>query len=162
MNVNNTKKEITSFTGQYSFLSNFDFCIVSYKGEKYITVEHAFQAAKTQNLKDRKKIQTTISPGHAKRIGQKVVLINNWELYKLYIMEFLLVQKFVENEKLLYRLIATDKKTLTEFNAWHDNYWGVCICIACQKKQISKKDSNHLGKLLMKIRKVLLKHYKKQ
>lgn len=38
--------EIKSFTGKYSFLSNFYPCKVLFEGVRYPSVEHAFQAAK--------------------------------------------------------------------------------------------------------------------
>lgn len=53
------------------------------------------------------------------------------------------------NEDLGYKLQETGDKWLEEGNDWHDNYWGVCHCIKCQ--DIMGK--NHLGKLLMKVRK---------
>ena len=40
---------IDKFSGKYAFLSNFFPAEVVLEGEKYPTVEHAFQAAKTTN-----------------------------------------------------------------------------------------------------------------
>jgi predicted NAD-dependent protein-ADP-ribosyltransferase YbiA (DUF1768 family) len=47
-------KHISSFTGEYRFLSNFYPCVVHLDEEVYPSVEHAYQAAKTVNPEERK------------------------------------------------------------------------------------------------------------
>jgi len=42
-------------------------------------------------------------------------------------------------------LLATEDWELIEGNTWNDSFWGVC----------QRKGENHLGKILMKIRKEL-------
>jgi predicted NAD-dependent protein-ADP-ribosyltransferase YbiA (DUF1768 family) len=63
---------IASFSGDYSFLSNFHPSPVLMDGQQYPTVEHAFQAAKTTSVAERQVIQMIRSPGQAKRQGRKV------------------------------------------------------------------------------------------
>ena len=50
-------KPITSFAGEYSFLSNFYPCAITLDGDDYPTVEHAFQAAKTDDPAQRRSIR---------------------------------------------------------------------------------------------------------
>lgn len=67
--------QICKFDGKYSFLSNFYPCKVIYDGMRYPSVEHAYQAAKTNNVSDRKYIACCESAKAAKRFGKKVDLI---------------------------------------------------------------------------------------
>ncbi len=39
--------EISSFSGDFRFLSNFSHSPITVDGKEYLTVEHAYQAAKT-------------------------------------------------------------------------------------------------------------------
>lgn len=70
------------------------------------------------------------------------MLRRDWEEVKLDIMYELLKCKFDQNPSLKEKLINTGDRLLVEGNDWHDTYWGVC----------NGKGSNHLGKLLMKLR----------
>lgn len=132
---------ITSFDGEYDFLSNFYPIMVMFDKEPYRTVEHAYQAAKTLNLEHRHVIQSFLFPGVAKRAGRDLTLRPGWEEMKLDVMLGLLRQKF-EYPDLKRRLLETGSSTLVEGNTWNDTYWGVCRGVG----------ENHLGKLLMRVR----------
>ena len=137
---------IESFTGEYRFLSNFYSAPVLYEDIIYPTVEHAYQAAKTDNLADRR-IISTMAVGNAKRYGQRITLRPDWDIIKVGIMEELLKKKF-EHGYLEELLLGTGNATLIEGNSWHDNFWGACNCSRCA----DKKKLNTLGKLLMNLR----------
>lgn len=139
---------ISSFTGDYRWLSNFWPCDVEYEGVRYRTVENAYQAAKTLNLEDRKLISTQ-PPGRAKKLGRTVELRDDWDEIKIDVMRQLLTQKF-QNVALRHKLEETGNQTLVEGNSWHDNFWGVCECAACDSAK--HRASNWLGKLLMEVR----------
>jgi len=132
---------IDSFSDRYSFLSNFYPCRIEYEGIIYPSAEHAFQAAKTLNIQQRKQIADATTPGIAKRMGRKVILRNDWEDVKLGVMTEILRKKF-QNRELANKLLTTGSQELVEGNYWHDYFWGVC----------NGKGQNHLGKILMKIR----------
>lgn len=135
---------IDRFTGEYEFLSNFYPSEVEYKGIKFPTVEHAFQAAKCKTKEEMQKFTEYETPGKAKRAGRKVDLRDGWETVKLFVMEELLRQKF-SNPAMARKLLDTGGIVLVEGNHWNDTFWGVC----------DGKGENHLGVLLMKIRKEL-------
>lgn len=137
-------KTINSFAGPYRFLSNFWPSAVVLDDHSYRTVEHAFQAAKTNDADARRRIRNEHDPASAKRKGRTVYLREDWEEAKLGVMEGLLRQKF-GTEPLKSKLLKTGKATLIEGNWWGDKYWGVC----------DGKGENHLGRLLMKIREEL-------
>lgn len=140
---------IDTFTGQHQFASNFYPVEVQMGGAWYKSVEHAYQAYKTEDLELRKPfyMNPSMTASQAKKLGRTLVVRSFWEIYKLEVMEKLLYQKFF-NRELAEDLLATGDHELVEGNYWHDNYWGNCICNKCK----NLVGQNHLGKLLMKIR----------
>lgn len=137
-------EKIIEFTGNYRFLSNFYRTPVCYNEIVYSTSEHAFQAAKCHIDSERKTIELAITPGAAKRLGQKVVLIPNWQNFRIGIMYRILHSKFSLNNNMRDRLLATGDAELFEGNIWGDVFWG---CTAD-----TLEGENNLGKLLMKVR----------
>jgi ribA/ribD-fused uncharacterized protein len=121
---------------------------VVFDGVTYLTVEHAYQAAKTADPAERLAIQYAQTPGQAKRLGRKVTVRPGWwDGGQLVAMERLLRQKFAPGTELAARLLETGDQFLAEGNNWHDQFWGNCRCARCKAQ-----GANHLGKLLMKIR----------
>ena len=149
MNTPMNECAILRFAGQYRFLSNFAYSDVLYGEEWYNTVEHAYQAAKTNDKEEQKSIRNALSPGDAKSLGQKATLIPEWEEVKFDIMLNLLRKKFT-NTELGDQLAMTCNHILVEGNSRHDNTWGVCYCSKC-----NGWGRNHLGRLLMKVREEL-------
>ena len=131
---------ITSFQGQYRFLSNF------WVEEDGLTVEHRFQAAKTNDILEKSRIMASITPGQAKRWGRLVHLRGDWESIKIQTMEDLVRTKF-QDPNLAQALLATGDAELIEGNSWYDTYWGV--------NKFNGEGYNHLGVILMKIREEL-------
>ena len=142
---------ICEFEGKYAFLSNFFPSSILYEGIVYPTNEHFFQAMKTLNQEERKKIAAADTPGKAKRLGRHVQLRADWEQIKVDVMRTGLMLKFTDAE-LAQKLIDTGDEELIEGNWWHDNTWGSCFCSDC----INKPGRNLLGMLLMELRKELV------
>lgn len=138
---------ISSFTGQYAFLSNFAPAEISFEGLTYPTVEHAFQAAKSLNQADRERIAATVRPSQAKRLGRKVILREDWEDVKVDIMLDLVRAKFAAEPLYAQGLLDTETAYLMEGNVWHDNFWGSCDCGRCERP-----GANNLGVILMQVR----------
>lgn len=140
---------INEFRGKYRFLSNFYHCLIRCKGQWWTSSEHLFQASKTTNLEVREKIRKVQSPYDAKKLGKLCTLRPDWNKLRLKMMKEILRMKFRQDTKLRKRLLATGNERLVEGNFWHDNFWGTCYCPNCE----NKVGLNHLGKLLMEIRK---------
>lgn len=137
------KQVIDSFRGEYSFLSNFFTCPVTYKGETYMCAEAAFQA---QKCPARASEFTTLGASQAKRLGRQVkITVSEWNDVRVNEMGKILWAKFLGNPELARKLIKTGDAVLIEGNQWGDTFWGVC----------QGKGENNLGKLLMSIRKSL-------
>jgi hypothetical protein len=137
---------IVSFTGDMRFLSNFYRVQVQLDGVVYNTVEHAYQAAKTELITVRNDIWMCSTPGQAKRIGARVKLRPDWENIKYVVMSGLVRQKFTKHRDLLSKLRDTYPAQLIEGNTWGDREWG-----AVYNKGVWV-GKNMLGKILMQIR----------
>ncbi len=130
------------FRGQYFFLSNFYSSPVHYEGIGYPTAEHAYQAAKSLDDRQRARIAALATAKEAKQAGKAVTLRPDWDWVKLQVMETIVRDKFTRSPALARQLLATGQLTLVEDNWWGDTYWGVCKGVG----------QNHLGKILMRVR----------
>lgn len=143
---------ITSFRGEYEFLSNFYECYVPMTfGKDHVpfefrNAEAAFQAHKTTNFADLIMFSNMTGP-EAKKFGRKVKLKDDWNDMRLQIMFEVVLTKFVVNQDLRDKLMATGQRELIEGNTWNDTFWGVC----------NGKGENHLGKILMEVRSMLIR-----
>lgn len=147
---NNNK--ITVFKGEWKYLSNFSPCKIEVLGHIFYSVENAYQAHKCGYIRDRKKF-VSISPSEAKRLGNTVPRLNDWDKMKVRVMEHLLRQKFREP---IYKelLLETGDALIEEGNYHWDRFWGIC-------PPDSGIGENMLGKLLMKIRDELVEDERK-
>src|SRR2546421_11620474 len=133
---------IAEFQAEYRFLSNFFPAEVIYEGITYPTSEHAYQAAKTLDPEQRKKIAALKTPAEAKSAGRSLKLRDDWETAKFTVMEDVVRYKFSHHPDLRDKLLATGDAYLEEGNTWNDRVWGV----------YQGQGENRLGKILMKIR----------
>lgn len=135
-------RTIDSFADEHDFLSNFHPCEVLFDGVLWRSVEHAYQAAKTNRAKERTAIFGAVSPAKAKRLGKKVSLRPDWDSVKVGIMEQLVRDKFARNPDLALRLLNTGDARLVEGNTWGDKFWGT----------VDGHGKNKLGEILMLVR----------
>lgn len=157
---------IDRFVGEYAFLSNFSAARVLLDGEAYMTVEHAFQAAKVEKeltterwdhtakqmleVRWRDLIRACTTPNRAKALGRQLPLREGWEAgLRLDVMQALLMQKFAPGRAHLELLLKTAPAVLVEGNTWHDNFWGNCTCC---RPECRFPGQNNLGMLLMLVR----------
>lgn len=149
--------QINHFAYEYDFLSNFYTATVRLDGVRYKSVEHAYQAAKTLDLKKREIFTLDFNPdlsaGQAKKVGQSLTLREDWAKVKLDVMRMLVAQKFENHDDLRRKLAATGDAYLEEGNSWHDVFWGVCYHKlegkTCKEPAHRPFGGNHLGYVLM-------------
>lgn len=135
-------KAISSFRGQYFFLSNYFPAPVTYQGITFQNSEAAFQAMKCPSMAAQ---FAALPPDKAKKFGRTVQLRGDWESVKEQIMYDICLAKFTQNIDLCRMLVATGDSELIEGNTWNDKCWGVCY----------GEGENKLGKILMRIREEL-------
>lgn len=133
--------KIDSFRGQYSFLSNFHPCEILYENLIYKSSEALYQAMKTDDHEEKRKIAILETPGQAKRAGRKLKSTRDWNNRRISCMEKTLIIKF-KDPLLRKKLLETGNTELVETNDWGDKFWGISGGIG----------ENHLGKLLMRVR----------
>ncbi len=85
------------------------------------------------------------TPGEAKKYGRTVVMRSDWDEVKLEVMENIVRAKFMQLPYLREKLLLTEDIILEEGNTWGDTFWGV----------YDGEGTNHLGLILMKVRKEL-------
>ncbi|KKQ34497.1 MAG: Swarming motility protein ybiA [Candidatus Nomurabacteria bacterium GW2011_GWB1_37_5] len=143
--------KIEVFRGEYRFLSNFWPVNIEYDGMTYPTVEHAYQAAKSDNCFVREEIQGLPTPGKAKKYSYGIKKRPEWNIeYKIQIMKELVTQKFLFNEPLLtQKLLQTENAEIIEGNEHDDDFWGKVW------RKGKWRGSNHLGIILMDVRNLL-------
>ena len=130
--------------GEYGFLSNFSYIPVFYDNKKWLTSEHAYQAAKFDNPVVREKILNAKSPDEAFQIGRNTDNIRrtNWDEIKVQVMEDIVSEKLKQNSYLNELLLKTGNKEIIEASST-DSFWGWG----------PKKDGeNHMGKIWIKLR----------
>lgn len=140
---------IESFTGEHRFLSNFwpapvQIMVAGATGTSRVTaptVEHAYQALKTLDMGERRRVLEAASAGVAKRLGRTLTIRDDWEEVRVAFMLNLVRQKF-EHPELAKLLLATGDAEIVEGNTWNDTFWGVC----------RGRGSNWLGRILMHVR----------
>lgn len=140
---------IWQFKGNNRFLSNFYPAKVKFEGKTYPTAENAYQASKTLVPELRTQFQS-VSPAVAKYLGGQVLLRPFFDQIKLDIMESVIIIKF-QDEKLAKMLADTFPQKLVEGNTWGDRFWGMTY----DPSEKKWKGNNHLGRILMAVRRTL-------
>lgn len=139
-------RQIHRFDGEYRFLSNFWLSPIRFSETVvFPSAEHAYQGAKC-SIPGSWRVFTdpNMTPGAAKKWGRQIIMRTDWDSVKLSIMHEILTIKF-SNPELRKMLLSTWDAVLIEGNTWGDTYWGIC----------NGKGTNHLGQLLMIIRKTI-------
>ena len=140
-------RAIRSFQDEYFFLSNTYPCKIQFMGDKYPSVEHAYQSAKVMgNGKEWKEdvriqIRNAPTPRELRQLGNRCPLRNDWHRVRVGIMKELVAKKFKIPE-FKQKLLDTGEATLVSGNSWNAIFWGVSYGVG----------ENNLGKILMEIR----------
>ena len=127
----------------YGKFSNFYPSFMIIHGKEYRTVEHFYQSMKAYDKDDEEKIRKTFAPWKAKKLGNNVAIVENWEGTKEAVMKDGLLAKFSQNQELKDLLLSTEDKVLIEHAPWGDSYWG---------DGGDGNGMNRLGVLLMEVR----------
>lgn len=143
---------IDTRTALNRLLSNMhllDAPIMDKHGIPYKTVEHAYQAAKTGNLDQRRALAALLNADPqwaglpAKSAGRRVTMEPGFNDKRLSIMEYLLRKKF-EQPRFRDALLSTGDTPIVEIDPkGYDKFWGMTQ---------TGEGMNHLGRLIQLIR----------
>lgn len=120
--------------------------------------EAAFQAFKCADVDTFLDIADSESPGHAKGIGRRCKMRNDWNDVKVDVMRETIRAKFSpQNPILAKRLLDTGYAELVEGNTWGDAVWGRPL--GHYRFAGTQRGENLLGQLLMQRRSELRLDY---
>lgn len=143
---------IYRFKGLYHFLSNFYPCEIEYQGVKYASVEHAYQAMKSE-LPEWREFCThpDVSAAMTKVKSRDLILGPEWtDERRVSLMRELVTIKFTTNENLKALLLETYPQNILEGNYHDDTFFGVDL------KSNPNYGENWLGRILMEVREKIL------
>lgn len=107
---------IYGFFGEFRWLSNFYPCEIEYRGIVYPSTEHAYQAAKTNDINE-KQFMISLSTKEVKKYGRRLKLSKDWNNQRIFIMHDILELKF-KIVSFRNKLIETKDLYLEETNNW--------------------------------------------
>jgi ribA/ribD-fused uncharacterized protein len=135
---------ILFYEGKWYFFSNFSSFMVHWRGEDWLTSEHAYQAAKFTDEPTRSLVRNARSAHDAKKIARANYhkLRPDWQAVKLGTMEEIVRAKHEQHPYIQQKLLETGEALIVE-NSPKDSFWG---------RGPDWKGENHLGRLWMKLR----------
>lgn len=142
--------DVETFQDDYRWCSNFWHAPVLLDGVEYPTVEHAYQAAKTDSPLERHQILNAPTANKAKGLGAYVTKRPDFGQEKIAIMHDLVLQKFSRHPELQQALLLTQDAAIVEGNFHQDCFWG----------QYNGIGANHLGVIMMQVRSTLRQQLK--
>ena len=137
---------ITSFTGDFAFLSPDFQCQVMLAGDAnvYPSFEHALQASKTTDENVRSQLRDIADVRELKRMAGKLCGVSDsWKEKSVQVAEQLIRDKFFRNKDLTALLMKTEHRTIQYVNDFKDMFWGMTP---------DKKGQNKLGKAIEAVR----------
>lgn len=142
------------YMSEESYLSNFFICPVTVDGYTFSSAEHAIQYKRSLVGKREDigiQIKQTLRSADVKMLGEKVDYNKKWDNTKIGLIRGIVKQKFIENNTLKIKLLATAGYTLEE--ATFDRYWGTGVPVYSKEFRKGKHTGkNIMGRLLEEIR----------
>ena len=117
------KIEFNSRTDEWAWMSNFHLCFINYRGYVYPTAEHMYQACKSADKEERRKIREAKTASEARRIGRNVRMRKDWGKVRVKLMIAILQAKFADGSDLAMKLLSTEDAELIHLAPW-DAFWG--------------------------------------
>lgn len=128
----------------FYMLSNFAAFAVEWCDHVWMTAEHAYQAAKFDDLTIQEEIRKAKSAHDAKKIGKKYadMVRSDWSIAKLVVMEDILRHKLEQHPFIQKKLKETGDSIIME-DSPVDSFWG---------GGEERDGLNNLGRIWMKLR----------
>lgn len=138
------EKQIFFYEQEFYVFSNFSSFNLLWKGETWMTSEHAYHSEKFDDPKILKELRNTLSAHDAMKLAyaNRDKYRKDWDKIRLGTMKDILRAKVEQHPYVKKKLLESGDKELIE-NSWRDDFWGWGP---------NKNGQNQLGKLWMKIR----------
>lgn len=141
-----TETQVFFYEQEFYVLSNFSAFQLYWKGQTFMTSEHAYHCEKfpgrVSHIRDA--IRSAPSAHEALQVARRheMSVRSDWSLIRVDIMKQILRAKADQHEYVKRKLLETGERELVE-DSWRDNFWGWGK---------DRKGQNMLGKLWMEIR----------
>lgn len=144
MHGHDTEDQIFFYEHEFYVFSNFSSFQLEWKGEVWMTSEHAYHSEKFEDPEILNQLRRTRSAHDAMKLAyaNRDKYRSNWDEIKLNVMKDILRAKVAQHPYVKKKLLETGGKELIE-DSWRDSYWGWGP---------NKDGENHMGKLWMEIR----------
>ncbi len=144
MHGHDTDNQIFFYEHEFYVFSNFSSFQLEWKGEVWMTSEHAYHSEKFEDPEILDQLRHTRSAHDAMKLAyaNKDKYRSNWDEIKLKVMKDILRAKVEQHPYVKKKLLESGDKELIE-DSWRDSYWGWGP---------DKAGENHMGKLWMEIR----------
>ncbi|MCD0446285.1 NADAR family protein [Glycomyces sp. A-F 0318] len=136
---------INFYTPKYYVFNNFSAHSIEYRGKRYPTSEHAYQAAKCTDPAGQEVIRKARSPLHAKNLANETYRTAkdaDWACKKVAVLEAILRAKLEQHPEARKALQESGDEEIVE-DSPTDYFWG---------EGADGTGHNMLGKLWMKLR----------
>ncbi|OGZ08707.1 MAG: hypothetical protein A2942_04545 [Candidatus Lloydbacteria bacterium RIFCSPLOWO2_01_FULL_50_20] len=139
-----TQKPIFFYEHEYYVFSNFSSFALEWKGELWMTSEHAYHSEKFTDEVSHDAIRKARSAHDAMKFAyaNRDKYLPEWDEIKLGVMKKILHAKVAQHPYVRKKLLESGDRVLIE-DSWRDAYWGWGP---------NKDGENHLGKLWMEVR----------
>jgi len=140
----NNQEPIFFYEHEYYVFSNFSSFALEWKGELWMTAEHAYHSEKFVDIELKEGIRKARSAHDAMKLAyaNKDKYLKNWDDIKLEVTKRILLAKVAQHPYVKKKLLQSGDRMLVE-DSWRDAYWGWGP---------NKDGENHLGKLWMEVR----------
>lgn len=144
MHGHDTEKQIFFYEHEFYVFSNFSSFQLEWKGESWMTSEHAYHSEKFDDPELLRQLKETRSAHDAMVLAyaNKDKCRKDWDEVKLGIMKEILRAKVEQHPYVKKKLIESGDKELVE-DSWRDDFWGWGS---------NKDGQNNLGRLWMEVR----------
>ena len=144
MHGHDNEKQIFFYEHDFYVFSNFSSFKLNWKGEIWMTSEHAYHSEKFEDKGLLEQLRNTNSAHDAMKLAyaNKDKYRKDWDEIKLKVMKEILHAKVAQHPYVKKKLLDSGDKELIE-DSWRDSYWGWGA---------DKKGNNHLGRLWMEVR----------
>lgn len=145
--MGNPEEKVLFYEREFYPFSNFSSFMLEWKGELYMTSEHAYHVEKFSDPQIIKLIKETRSAHDAFKTAREHEdkVRSDWRDIRVRVMEEIIRAKVAQHPYVKQKLLESGDREIVE-DSWRDDFWGWGP---------NKDGQNQLGKIWMKVRESL-------